>query len=275
MIVNAPNFVLSLPGNTSPNAPVIGYHSLVTIDNIQASEVEDGDNPVSNLANSATHLHWISSTNVSQYLTIDQLEGDVDYVGIAGHNFGSERFRLSVEAYFGLDELNDPVWEVIVPDFMVADDRPLFCRFTSCNPIGVRVYIDTDETELPRAAVLHIGKSLVFQRNIYVGHTPITYGRKTNITNGRSESGNFLGRLVIGRAAETSVSLQHLTPNWYRTYFDPFVRHAEDGCFFFAWCPATYPEEVGYAWLTDDPAPANMLPNGMMEVSLSMGGIIQ
>lgn len=128
--------------------------------------------------------------------------------------------------------------------------------------------------DIPRCAVLYCGKLLVLQRRFYVGHVPINYGRKVNVISGQSESGQFLGRIVTGRATATSVALQNLTPTWVRQNLVPFLRAAEDQPFFFAWRPQTYPREVGYAWLTNNPEPMNQRPNGMMSCTLQMSGIV-
>ena len=86
MIVNAPNTVLTAPPNGSPNAPIIGYHNVVAIGNIASSQSDVEGSPVTNLANSATHLKWRSASTAAQYLTVSDLDGDIDYVGIAAHN---------------------------------------------------------------------------------------------------------------------------------------------------------------------------------------------
>jgi hypothetical protein len=95
------------------------------------------------------------------------------------------------------------------------------------------------------------------------------------ITNARSESGNFLGRIVINEMTETSVSMQNLTPDWYRSQLDPFIRASKETPFFFAWRPGDYPNEVGYAWITDDPQPSNQRSNGMMQIDFQMRGIVR
>jgi hypothetical protein len=121
--------------------------------------------------------------------------------------------------------------------------------------------------------VVYCGKLLVLQRRIYVGHTPGNYGRTSKVINAKSENGSFLGRIVLNEMTKTSVALENLTPDWYRTYFDPFVTAAREDPFFWAWRPSSYPAECGYAWLTNDPKPNNSLPNGMMQVSFEISGI--
>jgi hypothetical protein len=98
-------------------------------------------------------------------------------------------------------------------------------------------------------------------------------GRTTRIVNGRSESGDYLGRIVLSDALATQVDLQNMTPAWFRDNMLPFLEAAVSVPFFFAWRFNTYPGEVGYVWLTDDPKPVNQRPNGMMQVQLSMEGV--
>jgi hypothetical protein len=127
----------------------------------------------------------------------------------------------------------------------------------------------------PTIAVVYAGALLVLQRRIYVGHTPIPYGRSAKITNGRSESGNFLGRIVLNEKTQSAVKMQNLTPAWYRQHLDPFIAASKEAPFFFAWRPLSYPREVGYAWMTNDPQPSNARANGMMQIDLQMTGIAQ
>ena len=145
-------------------------------------------------------------------------------------------------------------------------------RFEPDAYVSIRIRLQPGSAA-PTAAVVYVGKLLVLQRRIHGGHTPINYGRTTKVTNARSENGSFLGRIVLAEVTTTSVSLQNLTPDWYRTYFDPFVTAAREQPFFWAWRPSDYPAECGFAWLTNDPVPTNHLANGMMQVSFEMGGI--
>jgi hypothetical protein len=43
--------------------------------------------------------------------------------------------------------------------------------------------------------------------------------------------------------------------------------------FFFAWSPLTYPDEVGYAWVTNDPQPQINEPTGEIDISLQLGAV--
>ena len=75
----------------------IGYDNLITISNVAATS-EQTSYPATNLANPQTKSLWKSNDAVSvQYVTVTLGGADVDYVGIAGHNFGSTGCSVIIE----------------------------------------------------------------------------------------------------------------------------------------------------------------------------------
>jgi hypothetical protein len=258
------------------NNPIIGYDNLVTTGNI-TSTTEAASFPVVNLANPLTHQYWlgvIGSPNVDEYITVvvDTAE-EIDYVGIAGHNFGSGLIPVSIE----VQATSVDAFVEVIADLFLPDDGPAIFRFTPQSAYAVRVRLQPSQLSTPvapQAAVLYIGKLLILQRRIYIGHTPINYGRETRVITGKSESGNFLGRIITGENRSTAVSMTNLTPAWYRTYLDPFISFAQRYPFFFAWRPLDYPYETGFAWITDSPKPSNQRGNGMVQISFQMMGIV-
>ena len=250
------------------NAPIFGYSNYVTSANITATNAATGY-PASNLANVNTASFWRASSAVQQYLTATINPAQVvDYVGIARHNFSTAGIAVSVETQEGL---GDPWVEVIAP-FIPENDAALILRFLAQAAYGVRVKLAAGSA-VAQASVMFVGKLLASTQRVYVGHSPITLNRRVEVVSGMSESGNYLGRIITGSNLTTSVSLTHFKPDWYRDYFDPFVVAAQRSPFFFAWRPLQYPNETAFAWLTNDPQPSNMMPNGMMQVSLEMSGV--
>jgi hypothetical protein len=260
------------------NSPIIGYQNLVTASNITAT-TEDTSYPATNLANPATHLIWRSgagSPSSDEHLTVTlDTPEDVDYLAIARHNLGSSQATVSVEAS-PEDPASPQSWDEIISERLLPDDGPVIFRFTKRSYTAVRLRIQDSLAAVPVTpfvAVMYVGALLVMQRRIYVGHTPMKYGRSISVANHRSISGNFLGRIVLSESRSSHAEFKNLTPDWYRTYLDPFILSAQENPFFFAWRPGTYPNECGYAWLTSDPRPSNQLANGMMQVGFDMGGI--
>jgi hypothetical protein len=256
-------------GVITANNPVIGYRTLVNASNVSATTQAAGF-PASNLANPSTNLRWQGqASGADQFVTLAlNTNEQVDYLGIARHNLASAQIPVSIEA------LNaSSVWVPLAGPVILPNDGPVLFRFTPQGITSIRVRMQPGNAA-PTAAVIYAGKLLVLMRRIYVGHTPINFGRRAKVTNARSESGNFLGRIVLSEMTETSVQLQDLTPGWFRSEIDPFVKASKEQPFFFAWRPGDYPFEVGYCWMTNDPRPSNQRANGMMQMSFEMAGIV-
>jgi hypothetical protein len=261
-------------GVINANNPVIGWRNLVTAGGLSSTTAAEGF-PVSNLANPATHLKWVgelSSPEQDEYITLGfSTVDDVDYVAVATHNWGSAGIAVSIEA---LDTDASPdTWVELIAPVLLPNDGPAIFRFAPQAVSNLRIRLQPG-TAAPTAAVVYAGALLVLQRRIYVGHTPIVDGRVTTVVNGRSESGAFLGRIILGQMTESGIDMKNITPDWFRVNMRPFLLQAQEFPFFFAWRPSTYPREVGYCWLTSDPNPSNQLGNGMMQVSLKLAGVI-
>lgn len=266
MIVISSNYVLSVVPTVDPDLPAVGYRNVVTAAGISADTAET-NYPATNLANPATHLEWRAADMTEQYITITSSEVDpIDYVGIAKHNFGTAEISPSIEGFI------DGVWTELVEPVMPADDSPLMFRFVAQSLAQIRIKLPTGSAKA-RAAVVFVGKLLDLERKIYVGHTPFHYGRRSTVANGMSESGNFLGRIVLGEWRETTVPLSLISPAWYRANMDPFLKRWNEITFFFAWRPSTYPREVGYGWFTDDPKPAPAGPSNLIALDWALSGI--
>jgi hypothetical protein len=249
-----------------PNNPLIGWHNVVTASSLTADQ-ESATAPVTQLANPATYNPWSGTTAVEQSVTVSLAAATtIDYVGIAQHNLGTAGIT-----YFLEYSSNSVDWTEAANGTPV-DDGVIIHVIDPISAQFWRVRFSAG-TESPAAAVLYLGEILQITRRVYVGHTPITLGRKTGTRPGRSENGQYLGRVVARRLYACEVSIDNLDPDWYREYFDPFALNAEDFPFFWAWRPETYPDEVAYAWTTSDITPDNQRPNGMMRVSFPIEGI--
>lgn len=254
---------------SSPAAPMIGWDNRVARQGITATS-SVLEHPADVMGNPSTSEYWSASSAATQVITVPLIPSptEVSYLGIARHNLGSAQAVLRVSCRAG------GVLTQVLPDFIPADDGVLFARIEPVMADEIVIEI-VNPIVAPRIAVLSAGKVLTLQRNIYVGHTPLNMGREVKLSSGVSESGQFQGRIVLGTSKSTQVSLNHLTPEWYREFFDPFVEATTELPFFFAWRPNDYPQEVGYCWMKGTPTPTNQLNNGMMEVSMSMEGIVR
>ena len=271
------NFVVAAGADYTVNNPLIGYENLTTISNVSATS-EDTDYPATNLANPATNLTWKgenSSPIGDIYLTVivDRVD-PIDYVAIAKHNLATGQITVSVEGL--ADNTESPTnWVELCSDVILAENGPAMFCFAAQSLYAVRLRLQPSNLDVvPQIAVLYTGKLLTLQRRIYVNHTPINYATAAKIVNAKSESGNFLGRIVLNEWNSNNITLQNLTPDWVRASLMPFIQLSREFPFFFAWRPSDYPQEVGYCWMTNDPQPVNQLSNGMMSIQLNMTGVV-
>lgn len=264
MIVVSPSVVLAQ--GDAAYLPVIGYRSVVTTSNVSADSSTVAA-PVTNLANPSTALLWQSASTATQYVTVTLEDSDIDYVGVARHNFGTSGIQVTVQTEV------DSVWGDVAGPVAPADNRPLLFRFTKHAPSGVRLKLE-NATAAPYAAVLYVGELLTMELGIQVGFTPLNLSRSPTVRTGRSESGNFLGRVVTKVDHASRPTFRMLSAGWVRDYLDPFLEAAIESPFFFAWAPQEWPLEVGYAWLDEDASPSIAVVTGHLEVELPMKGVV-
>lgn len=253
--------------NHSPNAPMIGWNNQITRNTATATS-QDVNYPINNILTPSTAEYWVAQTIDDQVIIVmlNQTITIVQFVGIVRHNLGSSGAKVKIEAL-------TTEWELLVDEFVPMDDGVIFMKTNVLYASSIRITIRGGKIPA-RLAVLSAGSILNLQRNIYVGHTPIQMGRSVRLSTGISESGNYLGKIVLGESHKTQIDMKHLTPNWYRKEMDPFIKNTIDKPFFFAWRPQNYPLEVGYCWFDGVPIPKNQLNNGMMEISMSLSGVI-
>jgi len=186
----------------------------------------------------------------------------IDYLGIARHNLNQAGLSVSLK-FDGITVLQNQA---------VSDIQAVMLLVNEASPDNVQLIIN-GATNAPQIGVIYIGKALQLERNIYVGHTPVTYGRNRKTVNGVSENGQYLGEIVVRQNNSTSVNLQNLTPDWYRSFLDPFFKLTPRVPCFWAWRPQDYPAEVGYCWIEGEPSMSNQRSNGMVECSWNFKGI--
>lgn len=268
MIVISNSLVLTEEEEENENLPWIAYENIVTSTNISTDSAHS-NYPAVHLANPNTNLFWRSENGNEQFITITVGARDIDYIAIARHNLGSEGISITIEGDTG----DSPSWEALVQETLLGNDEPAIFRFNPTVLDGVRLrLIPQSPTAIPQVSVVYAGTLLVMQQGVQADYVPIPYARIAEDVNGRSERGNFLGRIRTGSYLESTASFANLTPAWFRTYCEPFLESAADLPFFFAWLPDTYPDEVGYCWLNNSPQASHDL-DGYVALDLQMGGI--
>lgn len=270
-VVIAPSVVLNGDeSGLSLDHPVIGWE---TGSSISATSSES-NHPATNMANPATFLYWQvgvdSPLPTYTYVTASGYSGLVDYIAIARHNLGSLQIPVAV-GYF---DVSSPTGFVtLISDVLLPDDGPAMFRFTAQALPNVVLRLQTGSFAA-RIAVLYCGKLLVLPRKVYQGFAPINHARVAKVTNGRSEAGEFLGRIVLQQFVKDTMPLSLIDPTYFRDHITQFLTDSKENPFFIAWRPQTYPYEVGYCHMTNDPVPTNEAPHGLISMQLEMTGVI-
>src|SRR5690554_5730411 len=78
--------------------PRIGWHNLVTQNNVSADE-EDNGHPASHMGNPATYLYWRGETSGAQTVSVVLNSAQtVNYVALARHNLGTIGAEYVIES---------------------------------------------------------------------------------------------------------------------------------------------------------------------------------
>lgn len=266
-VVLSSNFVASGAQYVTDNSPRICYQDFVAGANATADEEASGQ-PVTLLQHylTAPGERWNGTSTSVQHVEFDfgQLR-DIDYVGIAAHNLGT------IGASIQLQDSTDGVsWSDVESAIVPADDESIIFLIAEISTRWLRLKI-TPGTDAPAIGVVYAGKSLGIQHRIYGGHTPVTLAPRWNRIGQSSDTGQFLGSVVTRKWYEVQAEFDNLKADWVRSYLKPFINSdAANRPFFWAWRPVDYPNEVGFARLTNQPEPSNSGKKDFMDVTFSM-----
>ena len=257
-------------GDFNPNNPIIGYHSVLTPDDISAP-VSASIRPAINAWSPDTSLVWEgepytgASATITQFLVLDNTTtASVDYVGIARHNFGSEGYTYTIQS----SDDGGTTWIDRSTPKIVSGDDAIIEFFDARVSALFRIKIEKTATEVAAPIIGHVklGQALVLQRRIYAGHQPAALAKSVKKTTYGSESGQYLGQVVHRSYRKTSLQQENNSPDFVREKIVPFINHVNGhnvvdntapATFFFSWRPSDYPDEVIYGWTPDNIMPEN------------------
>lgn len=260
--------------------PIIGYNSIVTLSSISAVYETDA-RPIENIWNPDTSSLWeadvVPTGNEIEIKIANTGAANVNYLGIAKHNFGT----TSVE--YVLQESDDDVTYTDVTTARTpSDNAAIIDYFDTTTAPYFKLLMTCSGSIPPYIGHIKLGEALILQRPMYVGHEPETLARPAKSITMASDTGDYLGKVITRRWQNGAVNQQNTDPSWVRTYLVPFIQHTQldlsntaiaQGPFFFAWRPFDWPLEVIYGWTNDIIRPKNQLANGLMEYSFNITGI--
>jgi hypothetical protein len=166
---------------------------------------------------------------------------------------------------------NNSTWSTFATSTTQADDSPIMLLDVTRTARYWRVTLGASAS----LAVVYLGTVLEVMRPFYDGHSPLPLSRQTELRGAISRGGQFIAQDIIKRGFAGDVSWSNLTPAWYRTNFDPLVKHLRTLPAFFAWNCLTYSQDIVYCWSTGDIKPVGVASTvgGRMSVSISLQGV--
>lgn len=266
--------------------PIIFWRNVITA-SLLTTNSQDPNFPVTNVANPSLGLKWkqdftgspLQGSNLIN-VTFPANQGPINYIALAGHNLGTigALIALSGESGAGAGSplhQDSPSLAEFVTGYTPTDDSPIIFMFAEVENTNLHVVINNPAATTPvEVAVVYAGRATVLSEGIQADHTPLPLAKRNNVVLGQSENGSFLGRLVLGDWAESSATISNLTKDWVREELLDFLDFASSAPFFYAWSPVTYPDEVAFAFLDNDPLPVFDI-DGFATVDLAMKGIIE
>ena len=253
---------------STPNSPRIGIQNSASRATIFASPSELPTNPAWLTSTPSTAERWKTSSDNYHLWVANVNDAVCDYIGIAAMKgtFGSQ---IDVKVVI------DGVLTQVYGPAIIIDESPIFIMFEPGEVGAVAITFTSDTAFSLEVGNIHVGKSVFLPRNIYVGHTPINYGRQPQTEFSISDNSNFLGQVNTGVTLRSSVDMKNIPPAFYRELLYPkFHIPSETSPFFWAWRPQSYPNEVGFCWLTSPMSVANDMSNGYMSINFAMMGFL-
>jgi len=270
--INNAGFLNEILGSDySKNSPILAYRSVLTVDDISVPGTSSS-RPPSNMWSPDTSTTWEgegysgASSTLTQYILLENPgRHPVDYIGIARHNLGSEVFSYKMQS-----SADNITWVDLTPFKTSNDDSPILDYFDVTTVTAYfRIVIEKTGLKINPPIIAHVkmGRVLILQRRIYVGHSP-SMVKNVKKQNYGSENGQYLGAVVLRAYRSSEIQQENNSPDYVRLNVVPFINHvnginseAVEGSaqetFFFSWSPTKYEDDIVYGWTKDNIQPNN------------------
>lgn len=256
----------------SPRILIENLANKANVLNFPGSTLASNPEWLATLQSTGPAERWKSVDSPSHIFTM--FLGSGNYATINSVGFCAHRGLIGRQCIINV--IKDSVVVKSIGPFIITKSTPVFKIFEDVECDGVIINFSSFEPFSIEVGVISIGKSIALPRNIYVGHTPITYGRNPKSRFVTSDNGNFLGQSTEGITLESAVDMDNIPQGYYDDILFPYFQlPAETTPFFWAWRPEKYPDQVGYCWIPGGRVQMkNSKANGFRSMSFNMNGYV-
>ena len=257
---------LNLDGYTvGGNFPLT--HSRILWQPVTGTVVADGTNGIY-ATNDYTSQRWALAAGSNDWVLTLSAAAGVDMVMIAAHNLTGRTVTIStspdlVTAYT-LRATVTPTDNSAIAALFNDDGEPISAR---------RIKVNIDEGDGFNIGVIRAGVALQMPQPFYAGHTPIRYNRMTEGEQQISETGQWLGRVVLRRSISSGYEWSHIKLAWYRENLEPFFQSLPQTPFGIVGNPEKMTDDVAWGWSDSDPKAEIMGIKSYMQVGFSVSGL--
>lgn len=189
-----------------------------------------------------------------------------DYCAIWGHDLADHGSTIKVQY-----STNDSTW-VDAGALMPSDNSTIFIGFDVQVKAYWRLLVNNPAT-IASIGGVQIGEALTFPRNMEVGFSPPSLAPIIESKTAQSELGAFIGGRILNKGVKGDFNLTNLDPAWVRTYWVPFINHAQTPKpFVFAWDSVNHSSEVILGWASQQIKSPTYSTPLLMDISLSFEG---
>lgn len=212
----------------------IGAENLLeSADTVTASN-EATDFEGANAYDKRTNTWWkpgvLSSPQEETLTAAFSTSQTVDFFGVMGHNLGTEGATIELQY-----STQSPISWVTLFTITPSDDTCIFRRTaSSVSAADWRVKI-TNSTASTLLAIAAFGQAVALPDNMRAPFMPPRYARNNDISNNKTEGGQFIGRSKYSSGYEADIMQQFVEPSWVDANFDTLIDRVEVAPFFFAW----------------------------------------
>lgn len=211
---------------------------------------------------------WQATSTTAQINLVFSEALTVDYIAIAAHNLGAT--GAAVRPAFQASSGGSYAVAADLPSHSPNEDSAIVWLFEPRVVWGVQLQI-TGGSAAPAIAVYQSGQSWEFPRASVFTGLPISESDQIRYRQRTSLNGDILGRAVEGAGLQFSVEINNLAETFRASAkWQAFREHIKNsGSFFIAPKPLSYPSDVAYAQLTDQPRFERTKPNKLLSGSLN------